>query len=132
VAEVHSNASFIRRVYEAFESGDLEFVNQAFADDCVWHFPGKSPLAGDYAGRAAIMRDFLIRLPAVTGGTFRATTSDVLANDRYAVALQHATAERNGKRLDTTACQLFRIVDGRIVEVRGHYADQYALDEFFS
>ena len=129
---MHPNATFIRRLYEAFEQGDLEFVTQAFADDCVWHFPGRSPLAGDYVGRQAIMRDFLMRLPALTGGTFRATTTDVLANDDYAVALQRATAERNGKRLDTTACQLFRIEDGRIVEVRGHYADQYALDEFFS
>jgi ketosteroid isomerase-like protein len=48
------------------------------------------------------------------------------------VAVQHATAEHRGKRLDITACQLIRIRDGRIVDMRGHYSDQYALDDFWS
>jgi ketosteroid isomerase-like protein len=68
-------------------------------------------------------------------GTFRAVAgwrAITIANDRYAVALQHATAERDGKRLDTTACQLFQLNAGQIIGVRGYYADQYALAEFFA
>jgi ketosteroid isomerase-like protein len=48
------------------------------------------------------------------------------------VAVQHATAEFRGKALDITACQLIRVADGKIVEIRGHYSDQYALDDFWS
>jgi uncharacterized protein len=33
--------------------------------------------------------------------------------------------------LDVTGCQLMRLRDGRITEIRGHYSDQYALDAFF-
>jgi ketosteroid isomerase-like protein len=48
------------------------------------------------------------------------------------MGVQHATAEHGGKRLDITGCQLMTIEDGRITSVRGHYSDQYALDEFWS
>ena len=45
--------------------------------------------------------------------------------------MQHATASYRGRRLDITGCQLMRLEQGRIVEVRGHYSDQEALDAFW-
>ena len=56
---------------------------------------------------------------------------DVAVGDVFTVAVQHATAAHEGHRLDVTACQLMRIHRGRIVEVRGHYSDQNALDDFW-
>jgi ketosteroid isomerase-like protein len=43
----------------------------------------------------------------------------------------HATASHAGRRLDQTVCQLLRVRAGKIVEVRGHYADEAALDAFW-
>jgi len=57
---------------------------------------------------------------------------DVAVGERYVVAVQHATAEHHGKRLDVTGVQLMRVEGGKIVEVRGHYSDQYAFDQFWS
>jgi ketosteroid isomerase-like protein len=57
---------------------------------------------------------------------------DLAVGEEHVVAVQHATAEDRGKRLDITACQLIKIENGKIVEVRGHYSDQYALDDFWS
>jgi ketosteroid isomerase-like protein len=48
------------------------------------------------------------------------------------VAVQRATAACQGRRLDVTGCQLMRLDEGRIAEVRGHYSDQYALDAFWA
>ena len=45
--------------------------------------------------------------------------------------MQHATAAYQGRHLDITGCQLMRVEEGRITEVRGHYSDQYALDAFW-
>jgi uncharacterized protein len=56
----------------------------------------------------------------------------VAEGERYVVAVQRATAEHGGLTLDVTGCQLMTVEDGRITEVRGHYSDQYALDEFWS
>jgi ketosteroid isomerase-like protein len=47
------------------------------------------------------------------------------------VAAVHATADHAGRRLGLTVCQLMRVQEGRIVEVRGHYSDQAALDTFW-
>lgn len=58
--------------------------------------------------------------------------TDVAVGEEYVVAIQHATAAHAGKVLDLTGCQLIRIEDGKIAEVRGHYSDQYALDDFWS
>jgi ketosteroid isomerase-like protein len=33
--------------------------------------------------------------------------------------------------LDLTVCQLMRVHDGKIVEVRGHYGDEAALNAFW-
>jgi ketosteroid isomerase-like protein len=56
----------------------------------------------------------------------------VAVGDQHIVAVQHATAEHGGKRLDMTGCQLMRIKDGKIAHVRGHYSDQYTFDDFWA
>jgi ketosteroid isomerase-like protein len=127
----HQNAKVVRRFYVAFGRGDLDAARTCFAHEAVWHLPGRSPIAGDHQGVDAIMR-LLGKLKADSGGTFKPELTDVVANDRHAVALQHATGTRGTKRLDVTVCQLMRIQDDKILEVRSHYSDQYALDDFWS
>ena len=56
---------------------------------------------------------------------------DVAVGVDYVVAVQHATADHEGRHLDVTGCQLIRMEGGRIAEVRGHYSDQYAFDAFW-
>jgi ketosteroid isomerase-like protein len=84
------------------------------------------------SGRAAIRDDFLSKVGPLSGGTFKADLVEVAVGHAHVVAVQHATAEFRGKALDITACQLIRVADGKIVEMRGHYSDQYALDDFWS
>ena len=70
-------------------------------------------------------------LAPLSGGTFRADLIDVAVGGDYVVAVQHATADYQGRWLDITACQLMSLEGGRIAEVQGHYSDQYALDAFW-
>ena len=127
-----SDVEVVRRLYEAYAARDLEAARDCFADDAVWILPGRSQIAGEHRGWEAILGDFLARLDPLSGGTFRPELVDVAVGERYVVAIQRATAEHHGKHLDITACQLIRLEGGRIVEVRGHYSDQYALDSFWS
>jgi uncharacterized protein len=94
--------------------------------------PGRSAIAGEHRGWDAIRDDFLAKVGPISGGTIRAELTEVAVGDEHVVAVQHATAEHRRRRLDITACQLMRIEDGKIVHVRGHYSDQYALDDFWS
>jgi ketosteroid isomerase-like protein len=127
-----SAAEVVRRFYAALGGRDMDAIRACLHEDARWVLPGHSPVAGDHRGPDAIVNDFLAKLGPLSGGTFRARLIDVAFGASYVVAVQHATAERGDKRLDITACQLMTIEDGRITSVRGHYSDQYALDEFWS
>ncbi len=126
-----SDVETVRRFYAAFADRDFETVRACFTPDAVWHLPGRGAIAGEHRGWDAIRDDFLAKVGPLSGGTLRAGLIDVAVGVDYVVAIQHATAERDGRRLDVTGCQLIRMEDGRIAEVRGHYSDQYAFDAFW-
>ena len=127
-----SAVEVVRRFYRAVANRDLDLAGECFGETVVWTLPGRSPIAGEHCGWDAIRDDFLIKLDPLSGGTFRVSLLDVAVGDEHVVAVQHATAQARGKSLDITACQLISIEDGKIVKVRGHYSDQYALDDFWS
>ena len=129
---MHPNEGLIRKAYDAFGRGDLETVGKLFADDIVFHVPGRSALSGDYVGKEQTFGVFG-RLAEITGNTFRTEVYDILASDQHAVALQQWTAEREGKRpLNDRHVAVFRIRDGKVTEIWHHAADLYAHDEFFT
>jgi hypothetical protein len=106
-------------------------VQSLFAEDVVWHFPGRGPLAGDYKGVGEVMA-WLGRSAELTGGTLRLEVHDILANDEHGVALTRATAERGSKQLADNGVSIFHIRDGKAVEVWTHLGDLYASDDFWS
>ncbi len=58
------NVAIMQRAYDAFNTGDLDTLNEIFDGNAVWHLPGKSKYADDYQGADAILE--LLR-PARTG-----------------------------------------------------------------
>jgi ketosteroid isomerase-like protein len=131
-ADEHPDVAVIRQFYVAFARGDVAAAQAAFAADALWHVPGRSLIAGDHRGWESIARNFLNKLRELSNGTFTVELVDVLVGERWLAAFQHATATRGQKHLDITVCQMMRLQDGKIKEVRGYYSDQYALDEFWS
>ena len=128
----HPNEDLLRDGYAAFGRGDLDALqNQFFAPDITWHYPGKSPFAGDYHG-AGEVAGWLVRTFEVSGGTIRVQLNDVVAKDDVAVALTTITAQREGRELSDDAVQVFSIRDGKATEVWTYPADLYATDAFWS
>jgi ketosteroid isomerase-like protein len=118
----HPNEDLLREGYAAFGRGDLDALqNQFFAPDISWHYPGKSPFAGDCHGTGE-----------VSGGTIRVQLNDVVAKDDVAVALTTVSAQREGRELSDDTVQVFRIRDGKATEVWSYPADPYATDAFWS
>jgi ketosteroid isomerase-like protein len=122
----------VARLYRALSDRDLDAAEACFDAEATWVLPGVSPIAGEHRGWPSIRDDFLAKLGPLSGGTFRAELLDVAVGERFVVAVQHATAHRDGKHLDITGCQLMRIEGGKILSARGHYSDQQALDDFWS
>jgi ketosteroid isomerase-like protein len=126
------NAAIMRRAYAAFNSADLNTLNELFDEGAVWHLPGRSRFADDYQGREATLAYFA-QLGQETGGTFQAELQHVLADDQdRVIGIQRSRAERNGKRLDVGNCIVFQLKDGRVTDGREHFHDLYAWDEFWA
>ena len=127
---MHPNEEVIRQGYEAFSKGDLETVRSLFADDFVWHAPGRNQLAGDHRGADTVLAYFG-KTFELTGGTFRIELHDVVANDEHVVVLSRATADRDGKHLDDKSVQIWHVKDGKATEQWLYSGDPYTADEFW-
>jgi uncharacterized protein len=127
----HPNEDLVRRGYDAFTKGDVDALRQVFADDTVFHEPGRSPLSGDYQGFDQVL-GFFGMLGERSGGTFRVTLHDVAASDEHAVGLHVSDAEREGRVLHSQQAIVFHVRDGMVSEAWALHYDQHATDEFWA
>ena len=127
----HPNVETIRRGYELFNKGDMDALTEVFAEDVVWHVPGRSSIAGDYQGRHATMAYFG-RLDELTGGSYQAELRVVVGNDEYAVSIDHSSATRGETSYDADELVVFRLAEGRVVEAWQALMSPYDHDEFFA
>ena len=114
----HPNVTLLRRGYEAFAQGDMDTLNNLFADNIVWHEGGRNPLSGDYKGIEQVLGLFG-KLFELTEGTIKVEVHDILANDEHAVALVTISASRKGKRFSGTSVDVFHVRDGKTGRVLG-------------
>lgn len=124
----HPNVARIRDGYAAFVRGDFAALNELFAEDVVFHVPGRNQLTGDYRGRDAVY-GFFGKLMEVTEGSFGIEVHAVLADDEHGVALAVTTAGRGGRSMKVNEAHVTHLRDGRIVEFWVASTDQYAMDE---
>jgi len=127
----HPNVDLLNRGYDAFDKGDLETIRGLFADDIVFHVPGRSQVAGDYRGIDEVFT-FFGKLIELTGGTFKVERHTVLADDEHGTVLVRVTAERDGKSLSVNSVDVHHIKDGKVTEFWTFTDDLYTEDEFFS
>ncbi|MFI6319066.1 nuclear transport factor 2 family protein [Nonomuraea sp. NPDC050556] len=128
----HPHIAVAGACYDALAKGDLDHLrDQVFADDVVFHVPGRGALAGEYRGKDAVL-GYLGRLAGVTGGTLRYEPEAFMVGDGYVAALLRIRGERDGRALDDRGAQVFRIVDGRISERWSYPQDPYTADTFFA
>ena len=124
----HANVDRIKDGYAAFAKGDFAVLNELFAEDLLWHEPGRSQLAGDYRGRDAVYGLFG-RLMEITEGSFQLDVQAVFADDERGVALVVASASRGGRSVESTDAHIFRLRDGQVVEFWNATTDPYVFDE---
>jgi hypothetical protein len=127
----HANQDLLRRGYEAFAKADMPAVQAFFADDIVWHAPGRNPLSGDYKGAQEVL-GFLGKAMEMTAGSFSLEVHDLLADDEHGVALVVARGQREGKSLEDRQVHVLHLQGGKVTEFWAHPGDQYAVDEFWS
>ena len=95
--------------------GDFATLNDLFAEDLLWHEPGRDQLAGDYSGREAVYQMFG-RLMEITEGSFHLDLQSVFADDERGVSLVVTTASRGGRSVRSYDAHIFHLRDGKVVE----------------
>jgi ketosteroid isomerase-like protein len=115
----------------AFNAGDVGRAAEFLHPDLFYIIPGRSPIACSTRGVQAHF-EALRRIRERSGGTLRLEPRAVLADDTYLFVYGRVTAEREGKRLDSDHCVVFRFEGGMIVEGRTLPVDLYEFDDFWS
>ncbi len=127
---MHENEILVREGYDAFIRGDLDGVKGLLDPDVLWHVGGSSPFAGVYKGHDELM-GLIGRLFEMTAGTISISARDILANDDHVIVLTTMKAQRGEHILDDDGVAIFKIRDGKAVEVWAFAENQGAMDEFF-
>jgi hypothetical protein len=126
-----SKAETLGEAMAAVSRGEVDrFGDILLNDDILWHWPGRSSMAGDYRGRDAALG--LIRgFHRVTGGRLQVEPVDILEGRDYLMAFTHITAQSEDGTLDVMMADAMRFgADGRVVEYWTLSNDQEAVDSF--
>lgn len=127
----HPAAEVLEQVYVTFTTGDMDRLAELIAADVVWHVPGDNLISGTYTSREAMFVCFN-KAVELSEGTFKPQLLDVLADDKYTVAILHGIARRGEKTLDQDYALISHIRDGQVSELWEAWTDGPAFNEFWS
>ncbi len=122
------NVDVIEGAWEAFAKGNLEAAVAPAADDAEIRIPETLPFGGTYRGPDGF-RDYVDQLLA-SFGDFKATPEKVLgADDDHVVVVARTSGRtRDGERFEGRSAWIYRLRDGRIVEVEAFTDTAQLLD----
>ena len=122
------NKALVGRFYEqVWDRGNTDVAYEVFADDYVRHdFRAAEALPGP-AGQKKIAEDFRAAFPDL-----RVSVDMIVGEDDYVVGRWTATGthlgqwgvlEPSGRQVAFSAVNIFRFVDGKVVEIWNHRDD---------
>jgi ketosteroid isomerase-like protein len=130
VAQEHPNVALVREGFQAFEKGDMAWIDEHLSDDVTWHVGGNSKWAGAYEGKAKVL-EFFGRQAQAMGGPPSAEIHDILGNDDHVVVLGTASATGpDGSSAEWKYAQIFHMKDGKTTEAWGMAENDSAVDPF--
>jgi uncharacterized protein len=120
----------VRRYADAWTANDLRAIVDSYHDEVVFHYFGRSPLAGIHRGKSAC----LAILKQVREKTNRKLNSirDVLAGEHFGLIIAVERFERNGKLVDIERMFRYSVRDGKLAECWVYDEDQRLVDEYFA
>jgi ketosteroid isomerase-like protein len=126
-----ANKALIEGVYNAFAHGDIPAVLEVFADDILWHVPGRGVLSRDYHGHAGVL-GFLQHFMQLSEGTFRIQIGEVFAKGDRVIVLVTESATRSGREWSSPQVHAWTVKNGKAIVFWQFQGDQQTEDEFWS
>ena len=119
----------VRRMVDALQRADAHAIGELLSDNVVYHFPGRSPVAGTYRGRAEVLGMFTA-FRRMLDDPPRFDTHDVVASEAHVVELASYEASRAGRTLRWNVMRTYHVGEDRITEIWLAIDDLYAFDAF--
>jgi ketosteroid isomerase-like protein len=126
----HPNAELIRKGYDAFIAGDMEWLNEHIHENIVWHEPGNNFLSGEFRGRENVLAHFAKQVQHFIP---EFDVHDVVANDDHAIAMVSLRARRNDNQQEFEGryVHIFHVdAQSKALESWVFNEDQAAVDAF--
>jgi ketosteroid isomerase-like protein len=130
MAQEHPNIALVREGFEAFQKGDMAWMDAHMSDDLIWHVGGNSKWSGSYEGKAKVLELFARQAEAM-GSPPSTDLHDIVGNDDHVIAIGTASATGpGGSSAEWKYVQVFHIKDGKATEVWGLAENDAAVDPF--
>jgi ketosteroid isomerase-like protein len=128
---IAENKQLVIDFYAAGARGDMETCFALLADDVTWTNIGTTKFSGTYAGKQALVEQLLGPLFGQLKAGISSDIERLTAEGDVVVAQTAGTAEtHDGTPYNNTYCQVIRIQDGKIAEVK-EYFDTALVDTVF-
>ncbi len=128
---IAENKQVVLDFYEAGARGDMDACFALLADDVTWTNIGSTKFSGTYIGKQAIAEDLLGPLFSQLKAGISSQIERLTAEGDIVVAQTSGTAEtKDGTPYNNTYCQVIRIRDGQIADVK-EYMDTALIDSVF-
>jgi len=128
---IAENKQIVLDFYDAGARGDMDACFALLADDITWTNIGTTKFSGTYAGKQALVEQLLGPLFGQLKAGIASAIERLTAEGDVVVAQTAGTAEtHDGRPYNNTYCQVIRIRDGKIAEVK-EYFDTALVDAVF-
>lgn len=128
---IAENKQLVLDFYEAGARGDMDACFALLADDITWTNVGTTKFSGTYTGKQALVEQLLGPLFGQLKAGIASEIERLTAEDDVVVAQTAGTAEtHDGIPYNNSYCQVIRIRDGKIAEVK-EYFDTALVDAVF-
>ena len=113
----------------AAKRGDWDTAFGFLADDLMINIPGRSAIAGRQHGKQAAVGYIQSIRERYPDGGIELEVIDMLAGEERVVLLVRERFHGHGPPVEIRRANVYRVKDGKVVEVSIFEADQYVVDE---
>lgn len=125
------NKQLVLDFYDAAARGDMDRCFALLADDVTWTNIGTTPFSGTYSGKKALLEQLLGPLFGQLKAGISTTVERLTAEDDIVVAQTAGRAETHeGVPYNNSYCQVMRIQEGKIAEVKEYFDTQLTSSVF--
>ena len=114
----NENKEMIRTMFSELGKGNAAAFLGAMSDNVKFNLIGSTKFSGTFNGKEQLTTKVLAPLGAALEGGLVITPDNLIADGEY-VAMQSRgkSTAKNGKSYNNTYCHVFRITNGKVIEV---------------